>query len=76
MAGRTDTTAYLSKIKIPALILCGEKDKLTTPEQMKEMADKINNSEFHVVPGAGHMIPVENPDFVYERMREFLTGRS
>ena len=37
MAIRTDTTSYLSKIKIPVLLLCGEKDKLTPPDVMKEM---------------------------------------
>lgn len=72
MAGRTDTTEYLSKIKIPALVLCGEKDTLTTPATMKSMADKIKGSEFAVVPGSGHMSAVENPSFLNERIRSFL----
>jgi len=31
MAGRTDTTDYLSKIEIPVIVSCGEKDTLTLP---------------------------------------------
>ena len=72
MTGRTDTTSYLSKIKIPVLLLCGEKDKLTPPDVMKEMTDKITNSEFHIVPGAGHISPVENPEFLNEKIFGFL----
>jgi 3-oxoadipate enol-lactonase len=71
MAGRTDTTGYLSKIKIPVLLLCGEKDKLTPPNVMKEMADKIPGSEFQIVPGAGHISPIENPEFVNEKILGF-----
>jgi len=72
MAARTDTTGYLSKIKIPVLLLCGEKDKITPPNVMKEMADKIPGYEFHIVPGAGHITPVENPEFVNEKLLAFL----
>ncbi len=72
MAGRTDTTSYLSKIKIPVLVLCGEKDSLLTPAVMKDMAGKISNSEFFIVPDSGHIISVENPGFVNDRLYNFL----
>ena len=63
MQGRTDVTPYLSKIQIPALVICGEEDKFTPPVVMKKMAEMIKNSEFEIIPGAGHMSPVENPGF-------------
>lgn len=72
MAGRTDTTDYLDKIKIPVLVLCGEEDKLTPPAVMEPMSDKITGSEFYIVPGSGHLIPVENPEFFNSKMEEFL----
>lgn len=72
MAGRTDTTAYLQKIKIPALLLCGEDDRLTPPDVMELMAEQITNSNFEIVPNAGHMSPVENPFFVNSRIKKFL----
>ena len=57
MQGRTDITSYLSKIQIPTLVICGEEDKFTPPEVMKKMAEQISNSEFEIIPGAGHMSP-------------------
>ncbi len=72
MAGRTDTTGYLSKIKIPTLILCGENDNLTPPKLMREMDKKIKKSEFYVVPNAGHVTAVENPTFTTNMIRTFL----
>ena len=72
MAARTDTTGYLPQIKIPVLVLCGEEDKLTTPSVMKAMADKINGSEFHIVPGAGHVTPVESSEFFNTKVEKFL----
>jgi pimeloyl-ACP methyl ester carboxylesterase len=50
----------------------GESDNLTPPGKMKDMAEKIPNADFVVVPSAGHMTPIENPQFVTERMEKFL----
>lgn len=52
MLGRNDTTGYLSKIKIPALIICGEHDALTPPAVMKPLAEKINGAEYVVIKTA------------------------
>jgi 3-oxoadipate enol-lactonase len=73
MAGRTDTTQYLSEIKIPVLLLCGEKDMLTPPDIMKNMAVKISHSEHHIIPGAGHVSPLENPSYVNKIVEEFIS---
>ncbi len=75
MAGRTDTTNSLSQINIPTLVICGSEDKLTPPFVMKEMAEKINNSEFVVVEGAGHMAPVERAEFVTSTIKAFLSEK-
>ena len=72
MISRTDTTNYLNKIKILTLILCGEDDRLTPPNVMKTMAEQIPNSQFEIVPNAGHMSPIENPSFVNNRIKNFL----
>jgi pimeloyl-ACP methyl ester carboxylesterase len=72
MQGRTDVTKYLSNIKIPTLVVCGEEDKFTPPTVMKKMADIIMRSEFEIIPGAGHMSPVEKPDYFNETILDFL----
>ncbi|MFN0157103.1 MAG: alpha/beta fold hydrolase [Bacteroidota bacterium] len=61
LAARTDTTASLPSIKIPVLILVGEKDVVTPPAASQSMHEKIPGSELHLIPNAGHMSNIENP---------------
>ena len=72
MAGRTDTTGYLEQIKIPVLVICGEKDSLSPPESMRELASKIKDSEFVLIPEAAHMTPVENSKAVNSAIINYL----
>jgi pimeloyl-ACP methyl ester carboxylesterase len=72
MAGRTDTTESLFKLKIPTLVICGSEDKLSPPNVMKSMADQIPNSKLVLVDGAGHMTPIENPRMVTKSIKDFL----
>lgn len=74
MLGRNDTTEYLNKIKIPALVICGENDALTPPSVMKPLAEKINRTEFVVIKNSGHMSPIENPQEVKDAIEKFLEG--
>ena len=72
MLSRTDTSDYLDKIKIPALVICGEFDALTPPPVMKAMADKINSAEFVIIKNSGHMSPIENPEEANGAIKKFL----
>jgi pimeloyl-ACP methyl ester carboxylesterase len=72
MLSRRDTTSSLKKIKIPTLLLVGKKDTLTPPDTMKNMKKKIKGSKLYVVPKSGHMAPLENPEFVNEKINLFL----
>ena len=75
MLSRTDTTSYLSQIRIPTLLISGAFDKLTPPEKMRQMADKIKNSEFASIPFAGHLSPLENPSMVNDLIKGFIKRR-
>ena len=72
MAGRTDTTDYFSKLKIPALLICGEMDKLTPPDVMQALAGKLNHAEFVLIPRAGHVSSIENPTVFNSSLEKFL----
>lgn len=69
---RTDTTLFLPQIKIPTLILCGSFDKLTPPQVMRTISEKIPDSEFAIIPRAGHMSPLENPNAVNDLIKGFI----
>ncbi len=76
MAGRTGTTEYLPKIKIPVLVICGEKDKLSPSQVMREMANAISDSQFQIIPKAGHLSPPENPDAANKVIKDFLSRKT
>ena len=72
LAARTDTTASLSALGIPTLILVGEHDATTPPAASRSMHDKIKGSELFVIPGAAHMSNLENPAVFNEKLLAFL----
>ncbi len=72
MLSRRDTTDSLKQIKIPTLVLVGAEDALTPPKVMKKISKNIKKSKFYVVPKAGHMTPLENPDFVNIKIKKFI----
>jgi pimeloyl-ACP methyl ester carboxylesterase len=73
MLSRTDSSEFIKEIKIPALVLCGEFDKMTTPDQMKKVAEAIPGSEFRIIPDSGHMTPIENPAEFNKAVLSFLS---
>lgn len=72
MAGRTDTTASLSKINVPTLLLVGEHDAVTPPAAARSMHEEISNSKLHFIDGAAHMSNLENPTQFNELLISFL----
>lgn len=73
---RTDTTEGLVHIKVPTLILVGEKDELTPVSDARLMHEKIPGSELVVIPHAAHMANLENPTDFGTSLREFLLKNS
>ncbi len=76
MAERADATSLLSTINVPTLVLVGQEDAISPAAEMKKLADSIPQAEFHIVPDAGHMAPLENPAFVNAALRTFLADKS
>jgi len=61
MARRPDVTGTLSEIDCPALVIVGQWDALSTPEEMRPLARSIPGARFAEIPDSGHMSPMENP---------------
>jgi len=72
MAERPDATPWLSEIRIPTLVVVGQEDAITTLDEMRGMAAKIAGAELVVVPEAGHMAPLEQPEVVTPAIASFL----
>lgn len=72
MKNRPDSTALLSKIDVPTLVLCGDEDVLTPCEEIKAMASQIPNAVFHVIHQAGHLSNLEHPTEFNKVLKTFL----
>jgi 3-oxoadipate enol-lactonase len=59
---------------LPTLVVVGESDSLTPPDQARAMAQAIPGAGLVTVPGAGHLSPVEQPDATNQALREFLVS--
>ncbi|MFQ5709935.1 MAG: alpha/beta fold hydrolase [bacterium] len=72
MSLRPDSTSTLKAITCPTLILVGEEDLLTTVEMAKNMHSKIKDSVLQVVPKAGHLSNLEQPESFNAHLVDFL----
>jgi pimeloyl-ACP methyl ester carboxylesterase len=67
-----DRRADVSRIDLPTLILCGEADVMTPLKSSEFLRDQIGNSQLVVVPGAGHMAALQQPQVVAGHIEAFL----
>lgn len=72
MAVRPDMTPWLPTLRIPTLILCGELDAISPAAEMKAFSELIPQARFALIPRAGHMSPMEQPEAVNAAIRQFL----
>lgn len=72
MRDRPDSTALLRSINVPTLVLAGEEDEITPPALTKAMAGAIPSAAMRILPGAGHLPPLETPTAVSRVFAEFL----
>lgn len=72
MADRPDMTATLTEIDCPAMVICGNQDAFTPPEEMRSISQAIPHCEFVEIDGSGHMTPVESPDEFNAAVLRFL----
>ena len=54
----------LEQLRLPVQLLCGEHDRVTPPARSQELAEWIPGARLQQVPGAGHMLPMEQPQAV------------
>lgn len=62
MGERPDYCERLNEFRTPALVMGGELDKIVPPATIDPFADALPNSSRCIIPAAGHMANLENPD--------------
>ena len=71
---RPDSRPDLAGIKVQTLIVVGEGDQITPPEASREMHEAIKGSKLLVVPKAGHLALLEQPEIVHPAIREWAAA--
>jgi pimeloyl-ACP methyl ester carboxylesterase len=71
---RPDQQKTLRRAMLPALILAGENDRLVPLRRQELVAGLMPFARLEIIPGAGHMAPLEQPQAVTEALEEFLAG--
>jgi pimeloyl-ACP methyl ester carboxylesterase len=67
-----DLSGHLAEIDLPTLVLVGSGDQMTPLKFSEALATRISKAELQIIPQTGHMLPLEAPDQVEERLRTFL----
>ncbi|WP_328873282.1 alpha/beta hydrolase [Streptomyces sp. NBC_00287] len=58
---------------LPVLVLAGVKDLVTPSEHSEAIADLLPDAELVLVPDAGHLVMLEHPEVVTDRLADLLT---
>jgi pimeloyl-ACP methyl ester carboxylesterase len=72
--GRRDSRPTLASIGVPTLVLVGDQDLLTPPEQAREMAGLIEGARLVEVPRCGHLSTLERPSEVNRALASWLSA--
>lgn len=72
MALRPDSTDRLAHIRIPTLIIVGDEDAITPRADAFTMFDALPEAHMAVVPQAGHLSNLEQPDRFTSHLAHFL----
>ncbi|MEU9447360.1 alpha/beta hydrolase [Streptomyces sp. NPDC048277] len=68
-----DKTAALAHFqKIPVLVLAGVQDLVTPSEHSEVIADLLPDAELVLVSDAGHLVMLEHPEVVIDRLADLL----
>ncbi len=70
-----DWSEQVGVLDIPALVIAGEKDGSLGPAVARNLVlPHLANARFEVVPGSGHMVPLEAQERLTTLLREFAAG--
>ena len=69
-----DLRGRVAEISVPTLIVCGQDDVLTPPKFSEYLQREIKGSRLVLVPDAGHMAQVEQPETVNSAIEAFVRG--
>ncbi|HEX6214807.1 MAG TPA: alpha/beta fold hydrolase [Vicinamibacterales bacterium] len=73
MMHRPDATPLLASIKVPTLVISGDEDELIPIDESRAIANAVPGATLLLIPRAGHLSNLEQPDPFNNALTAFLT---
>ena len=74
MMHRADSTPLLARVSVPTLVITGAEDEMIPVEESRRIAGGINGATLVIIPGAGHLANLEQPEAFNKALNEFLAA--
>ena len=72
LAARPDMTEPLRGLRTPTLLVVGKNDRITPPDCLERAERVLGTPRLLIVPGAGHLTPLETPEAFNAAVLAFL----
>lgn len=69
---RDSVVGRLQEIEVPALVVVGEEDRMLPPSHSRRIRERLPDAGLTMIPNAGHMTPLEQPERVNTAVLAFL----
>jgi len=76
LKNRKDMCGEMHIITVPALIICGEQDKLTPMIKSEALQKGIANAELYPISGSGHLSNMEQSEYFNQGIMAFIDKSS
>ena len=76
MALRSNSSDLLASITCPTLVIVGEHDVVTPPAVARDYAARIPHAQCILIPSAGHLSNLEQPEAFHQAINGFLQSVS
>jgi 3-oxoadipate enol-lactonase len=67
-----DLRSFIPTLDTQTLVLVGDEDLATPPDQVREFAEALPNARFEVIKEAGHLVCIEQPGIMAAKISEFV----
>jgi pimeloyl-ACP methyl ester carboxylesterase len=74
MMARPDSAAVIQGLSVPLLVIVGDEDVLTPPEDARKMAALNPAAQLVILPRTGHLPNLEQPQAFNDALRAFLAA--
>jgi len=71
-ANEFDVLHRLYEVKLPALVIASRNDKMVDLDLSQQLADKLPNAQLYMLSDAGHMLHLEQPEYVTKLIEDWL----